>query len=336
MVCCVYNYITIRMKNTFTKYLLAILCCALFTVHASALTCVNITKSISKNAKNTDVFKLQQFLYDKGYLSASPTGFFGVATLRAVNQFQADYKISPTGSIGPKTRSKIQELSCKINVLSTGGIIPIPMLGISANEDTVTTVVATPSIQVSYISSRKIIFSYAGLPESTVDIVSEKTGKVVYDGGPVRDTNGSLQVEFRRTTIGDEAPENGYYYARITSTASSPSIIAQSERFYYQSTLDNPVTITYPVNGVTVKNGQMFTVNYTVQKNQIDNEPLLIAVNIAGNNSVTGGGEATTTIGLHTFDWQPLETGMYRPLVLVKYRGVSYSYLADGFMIVGN
>lgn len=323
------------MKNIFTKCLAVSLCSIAVVSNVSALTCTPLTKNLSKNSKVSEVLKLQQFLYDKGYLGSAPTGFFGVATVKALNQFQVDYKISPTGSTGPKTRSKIQELSCKVKVLN-GGIVPTPMLGVSTNEETVSSVTVAPSIQVSHVLSRKITFSYAGLPESIVDIVSEKTGKVVHDSGVVRDTNGSLQVEFRRTTIGDEAPENGYYFARVTSTASSPKVIAQSERFYYQSTLDNPVTITYPVNGVTIRNGQMFTVNYTVTKNQIDNEPLFIAVNVVGNNSVTGGSEATTTPGLHTFDWYPTETGMYRPLVLVKYRGVSYSYPVDGFMVVGN
>ncbi len=323
------------MKNIFTKYLLVIICSTFFTSHVSAVTYTNITKNLSRNSKNAEVFKLQQFLYDKGYLASSPTGFFGVATVKAVNQFQIDNKISQTGSIGPKTRSKIQELSCKIRV-SSSGVIPFLTRGVPVHEEVAPSVMATSSIQVQRVASRKVIFYYSNLPESIIDIVSEKTGKVVSDSGPIRDSNGSLQFDFRLTTIGDEAPENGYYFARVTSTDSSPKVIVQSERFYYQSTLDNPVSITYPVNGVTIKNGQTFTINYTVNQNQVGGDPLFIAVNVVGNNSVTGGSEATTTLGLHTFDWYAAETGMYRPLVLVKYRGVSYSYLGDGFIVVGN
>ncbi len=63
-----------------------------------------------------DVFRLQQLLIDKGYLDATPTGYFGPKTEKALEKFQLDYGIIKSknargaGNFGPKSREKMKEL----------------------------------------------------------------------------------------------------------------------------------------------------------------------------------------------------------------------------------
>ncbi|MFA6050318.1 MAG: IPT/TIG domain-containing protein [Candidatus Paceibacterota bacterium] len=61
---------------------------------------------------NGEVTKLQQFLYSRGYLSVSPTGYFGRMTMAAVRSFQSSQGIIATGFVGPLTRAAITRVSC--------------------------------------------------------------------------------------------------------------------------------------------------------------------------------------------------------------------------------
>lgn len=85
------------------------------TTSVSALTCIKLTKPLSKGSENSEVLALQQFLADGGYLTVKPNGYFGENTKKAVISFQRRQKINMTGTVGPFTRSKIQEMSC-VNV----------------------------------------------------------------------------------------------------------------------------------------------------------------------------------------------------------------------------
>jgi hypothetical protein len=79
--------------------------------------CVALTKNLTYRSRdastNEDVSALQDFLQAKGYLNSEPTGFFGIATLKAVKKLQSDNHINPTGFVGALTRAKINELSCQ-------------------------------------------------------------------------------------------------------------------------------------------------------------------------------------------------------------------------------
>jgi spore germination protein YaaH len=71
-----------------------------------------------------DVKALQQTLADKGYLTATPSGYFGAATLAAVKEFQCTQKIvcsgAGYGNVGPKTQAA---LALGDTSLSTGGAL---------------------------------------------------------------------------------------------------------------------------------------------------------------------------------------------------------------------
>lgn len=100
------------MKNKLLKSLLVLNFVILLTSPASAMTCTNLTKSLSKGQENSEVLKLQQFLVDGGYLTVKPNGYFGAVTVTAIKKFQLANGMSPVGSVGPLTRSKLKEVSC--------------------------------------------------------------------------------------------------------------------------------------------------------------------------------------------------------------------------------
>lgn len=100
------------MKNILRKELFVFTFIVFVTSSASAMTCTNLTKSLSKGSENSEVLSLQQFLFDGGYLTAKPNGYFGASTVTAVKKFQISNGMSPVGSVGTGTRGKIKEVSC--------------------------------------------------------------------------------------------------------------------------------------------------------------------------------------------------------------------------------
>jgi peptidoglycan hydrolase-like protein with peptidoglycan-binding domain len=110
------------MKNIPLKGLFVFASVIFVTSSASAMTCTNLTKALSKGSENSEVLKLQQFLFDGGYLTAKPNGYFGNGTVVAVKKFQGASRLSQLGSVGPGTRGKVKEISCG-NTSSTSVVI---------------------------------------------------------------------------------------------------------------------------------------------------------------------------------------------------------------------
>jgi peptidoglycan hydrolase-like protein with peptidoglycan-binding domain len=94
------------MKKYLLKGLLISFSVISLTSSVSAMTCTTLTKSLAKGSENSEVLKLQQFLFDKGYLTATPNGYFGGMTMSAVKKFQAANGLSQVGSVGPGTRGE--------------------------------------------------------------------------------------------------------------------------------------------------------------------------------------------------------------------------------------
>ncbi len=86
--------------------------------------CVDLTKNLRYKMRDTsaskDITNLQAFLKNKNYITVLPTGYFGVATLKGVKDFQRINNITPTGFVGSLTRSKIKEITCgPVNTVDT-------------------------------------------------------------------------------------------------------------------------------------------------------------------------------------------------------------------------
>lgn len=95
--------------------------------------CIKLTRSLnlgSRDNSSKDVSALQAFLNAKGYLSVSPTGYFGQMTFVAVKNFQAREGLSAVGNVGPLTRAKISNISC-ITTLPPVENPPVPVVPIT-------------------------------------------------------------------------------------------------------------------------------------------------------------------------------------------------------------
>lgn len=83
----------------------------------------NLRYGMRDTANSKDVAVFQDFLSANGYLNVTPTGFFGILTLRAATAFQSANGISPTGFVGTYTRAKIKEIGCG----NTPNPVPVPV-----------------------------------------------------------------------------------------------------------------------------------------------------------------------------------------------------------------
>ncbi len=89
-----------------------------FTTSASTITGgYYFSKNLMYGSRGADVTALQDILRAQGYLSVRSTGFFGIATFKAVKSFQKNYMhIPPTGFVGPRTRAVLNTMSGPIPV----------------------------------------------------------------------------------------------------------------------------------------------------------------------------------------------------------------------------
>lgn len=70
--------------------------------------CAILARNLAQGSQGDDVKGLQEFLREKGVLSAEATGYFGPATRAAVARWQYEEGISNVGSFGPMSRERIK------------------------------------------------------------------------------------------------------------------------------------------------------------------------------------------------------------------------------------
>ncbi len=82
-------------------------------LYSSRPLCSLLTKSLTKGQENGEVLSLQQFLFNGGYLTTKPTGFFDSGTVTALKKLQVANGIPSTGTVGKVTRGKVNDVYCK-------------------------------------------------------------------------------------------------------------------------------------------------------------------------------------------------------------------------------
>lgn len=68
---------------------------------------VRFTRHLGLGSKGDDVTNLQQILASLGFFHESPTGYFGLVTLAAVEDYQKAHGINDTGFVGPLTLASL-------------------------------------------------------------------------------------------------------------------------------------------------------------------------------------------------------------------------------------
>ena len=103
--------------------------------------CINFSANLRQGQKdsalNKNVYKLQSYLYQEGFLKVSPTGFFGTKTHFAVKALQSKNLLPSTGFVGPLTRNLLYTKTC-VNIPNTE--TPI------TNEDIISTETPTETV----------------------------------------------------------------------------------------------------------------------------------------------------------------------------------------------
>jgi len=196
------------MKNILIKWLFVSTAIILITSSASATTCTNLTKTLSKGSENGEVLKLQQFLFDAGYLTAKPNGYFGNGTIDAVKKFQKSNKILISGSVGQATKGKIKEISCSI--ISEKNKEPS---SVSVNKTKESNL---PITQLTSSMSSNVKFIEIGKDHSEIEWFKIVNGKLVYEAYDM--INGGMGS---KTTIVYDGKEIGKEYDSV----SSPTVI---------------------------------------------------------------------------------------------------------------
>ena len=74
--------------------------------------CATLRGTLSRRQESSDILTLQSFLSEKGFLQATPNGYFGVGTLASVKAFQKSKAIMQTGVVGKMTRDAIAKEIC--------------------------------------------------------------------------------------------------------------------------------------------------------------------------------------------------------------------------------
>lgn len=70
--------------------------------------CAALYRNLSQGISGEDVARLQEFLRDQGFFSASATGYYGPLTASAVARWQTSQGVSSVGIVGPQTRERIR------------------------------------------------------------------------------------------------------------------------------------------------------------------------------------------------------------------------------------
>jgi peptidoglycan hydrolase-like protein with peptidoglycan-binding domain len=106
-----------------------------------AFSCTDLKVNLKRGNESKDVLALQQFLVEKKFLTATPNGYFGPATVRAVQAYQKSIGLTNSGSVLALTRATIKKETC---VSGGGGINAATTTQVTNTKATTTTVVSVP------------------------------------------------------------------------------------------------------------------------------------------------------------------------------------------------
>jgi hypothetical protein len=67
------------------------------------------TKPLYQGMRSNEILKLQERLVDEGYLTATPNGYYGLATISAVKAYQRAHNLTALGTVGPGTREELNK-----------------------------------------------------------------------------------------------------------------------------------------------------------------------------------------------------------------------------------
>jgi hypothetical protein len=133
------------------------------------------TRTLRFGSKGSDVGALQEILRTIGYLNIQQsTGYFGIATLKAVKAFQRDMSIPPTGNVGPLTKEALLNITNPKEETFEGVIQKVSTACFADGECSVT--IDGKKVITTIGWSREVVGSIKGTVTSIGDIETQKIG----------------------------------------------------------------------------------------------------------------------------------------------------------------
>lgn len=132
------------------------------------------TRTLRFRSRGGDVAALQDILRMKGYLNVQSTGYFGIATLKAVKAFQRDMNIPPTGNVGPLTKEALLGITNPKEETFEGIIQKVSTACFADGECSVT--IDGKKVITTIGWSRDVVGSIKGTVSSIGDIETQKIG----------------------------------------------------------------------------------------------------------------------------------------------------------------
>ncbi len=152
---------------------------------AQTVPCVSLTYNLQRGYESSAVLSLQNFLYAKGFLKATPNGYFGPGTLAGVKAFQKSAGLPQVGNTGPLTRAAIQKNSC----VSGNQEVKQPASNVS------TTTTQTSPVQATTTTPAVVTQKFYPMPNLySVDFVT------LFSGGQTDWTFNLYGINFSSTT----------------------------------------------------------------------------------------------------------------------------------------
>ena len=177
--------------KTLSSTLIATIFICIFASHANAA-CLSLSSDLEQGDQDTSssgaVTLLQTYLATWGYLSVTPTGYFGPATFQAVQDYQTVHKINPTGYVGPLTRAALQAASCAATtpvatapvttttsvvsapVVTSAPVAPIPA---STPQSVSSIIVTAPSAGQTLTAGQNYTIEWTGKNNASYNILLE-------------------------------------------------------------------------------------------------------------------------------------------------------------------
>ncbi len=109
----------------------------------STVVCTDLQTSLTRGAESKNVLALQNFLYAKALLKATPNGYFGPATLAAVKIYQASVGLPNTGAVLTLTRAAIKKDSCSTSSVPS---TTTPSVGTTTTSGTLSVATTTQTV----------------------------------------------------------------------------------------------------------------------------------------------------------------------------------------------
>jgi peptidoglycan hydrolase-like protein with peptidoglycan-binding domain len=173
-----------------------------FTTPQIGMGLVHFSRNLKFGSRGNDVIMLQNVLRNHGYfLNDKSTGYFGIATFKAVKAFQKNYmKISPTGYVGIKTRLALSNLSNNLEETFEGNIQSVSTGCFSDGECSVT--IDGKKVVTTIGWSQAVVGSIKGTVSSIGEIETNKIGA-------------RAKVYAKKTTDGYTLYGNSAYYIEV-------------------------------------------------------------------------------------------------------------------------